>query len=334
MKKNSVIKGLSLLREQLSFYTELISPERPADFGGAIAMVANITIGEVEAHLDAFKKQLPLGFEEVDVLQDEWIEEVGRYSTQFGEMKDSKGKSLSTVFQKLANSLKQMCEYLNNPHDNDLLCFFSRLLEAYKGSHEGIKKQREYNKWKNTLPKNRLLEELKLRLTQEMNLLETTIPGCHKQNLFDAEKMIISAEGIARFVYFNPQQFKEGNEALDCILKFVLLTEWIAYDIANCQAIKPVSLPESLNTEEAEELMDKLVDAGMLTEEWQANGLSCSERALLAKNVCDKLKINDVWQVFGMLWNERPETLRSYFNKALDQKKSLKYQDKLKNVLG
>jgi hypothetical protein len=93
-------------------------------------------------------------------------------------------------------------------------------------------------------------------------------------------------------------------------------------------------VPERLKTEEAEELMNKLVDAGMLTEEWQANGLSCSERALLAKNVCDKLKINDVWQVFGMLWNERPETLRSYFNKALDQKKSLKYQDKLKNVLG
>ena len=45
-------------------------------------------------------------------------------------------------------------------------------------------------------------------------------------------------------------------------------------------------VPERLNTEEAEELMDKLVDAGMLTEEWQANGLSCSERALLAKNVC------------------------------------------------
>jgi hypothetical protein len=93
-------------------------------------------------------------------------------------------------------------------------------------------------------------------------------------------------------------------------------------------------MPERLKTEETEELMDKLVDAGMLTEEWQANGLSCSERALLAKNVCDKLKINDVWQVFGMLWNERPETLRSYFNKALNQKKSLKYQDKLKKVLG
>ena len=28
-----------------------------------------------------------------------------------------------------------------------------------------------------------------------------------------------------------------------------------------------------------------------------------------------------------------PETLRSYFNKAMEQKKSLKFQDKLKNIL-
>ena len=116
----------------------------------------------------------------------------------------------------------------------------------------------------------------------------------------------------------------------------------IGIQINNGNAAEASSTPEvaggvvseRLKTEEAEELINKLVDAGMLTEEWQANGLSCSERAVLAKNVCDKLKINDVWQVFGMLWNERPETLRSYFNKALDQKKSLKYQDKLKNVLG
>ena len=109
----------------------------------------------------------------------------------------------------------------------------------------------------------------------------------------------------------------------------MLSIEWLERHGYNNKVV-----PESLKTEKAEELMNKLVDAGMLTEEWQANGLSCSERALLAKNVCDKLKINDVWQVFGMLWNERPETLRSYFNKALDQKKSLKYQDKLKKLLG
>ena len=93
-------------------------------------------------------------------------------------------------------------------------------------------------------------------------------------------------------------------------------------------------IPERLNTEEAVELMDNLVDAGMLTENWQPNGLSGTERALVAKTVCDRLEVNEVWQLFGQLWGENPETLRAYYNKAMEQKKSLKYQDKLKNVLG
>jgi hypothetical protein len=93
-------------------------------------------------------------------------------------------------------------------------------------------------------------------------------------------------------------------------------------------------IPERLNTEEAVELMDNLVDAGMLTENWQPNGLSGTERALVAKTVCDRLEVNEVWQLFGQLWGEKPETLRAYYNKAMEQKKSLKYQDKLKNVLG
>lgn len=91
--------------------------------------------------------------------------------------------------------------------------------------------------------------------------------------------------------------------------------------------------PDKLRCPEAEELMEDLVDAGLLTEDWQPRGLSCSERGLLAKEVCTHLRINDVWQVFGKLWNEKPETLRSYLNKALDQKKSLLFQEKLKNIL-
>ena len=92
-------------------------------------------------------------------------------------------------------------------------------------------------------------------------------------------------------------------------------------------------VPDKLKTEEAEEIMEDLVDAGILNEYWQPNNLSGTERALVAKAICDKLKINEVWQVFGILWKEKPETLRSYFNKALDQKKSLEYQDKIKNIL-
>ena len=92
-------------------------------------------------------------------------------------------------------------------------------------------------------------------------------------------------------------------------------------------------VPERLKAEEAKEVMEDLVNDGLLDEDWQPLGLSGSERGLIAKAVCDNLKINEVWQVFGQLWNEKPETLRGYFNKALEQKKSLEFQDRLKKIL-
>jgi len=99
-------------------------------------------------------------------------------------------------------------------------------------------------------------------------------------------------------------------------------------------AVQPmVAQPEKLKTVEGEGLMGKLVDAGVLNDEWQPVNLSCTERGLVAKAVCDRLDIKEVWQVFGQLWGEKPESLRVYFNRALDQRKSLEYQEKLKFIL-
>ena len=95
----------------------------------------------------------------------------------------------------------------------------------------------------------------------------------------------------------------------------------------------PKEVPEQLKSEAAEALKEDLMDAGMLTDDWQPIDLSGTERALVAKAVSERLKINEIWQVFGQLWGEKPETLRSYLNKALDQKKSLIFQDRLKRVL-
>ena len=97
--------------------------------------------------------------------------------------------------------------------------------------------------------------------------------------------------------------------------------------------VKCPEVPERLKAEEAKEVMEDLVNEGLLDDDWQPVGLSGSERGLIAKAVCDNLKINEVWQVFGQLWNEKPETLRGYFNKALEQKKSLEFQDRLKKIL-
>ena len=61
--------------------------------------------------------------------------------------------------------------------------------------------------------------------------------------------------------------------------------------------------------------------------------ISGSEQALTARAVSERLGINDVWQVFGALWRVKPSTLRAYFNRALTQKKSLRFQDLLKETI-
>jgi hypothetical protein len=93
-------------------------------------------------------------------------------------------------------------------------------------------------------------------------------------------------------------------------------------------------VPGQLKTERAEQLKDRLLNAGLLSGEWQPTGLSSTEKALVAKAVCDCLGIKEVWQVFGRLWNVKPDSMRAYFNRALEQKKSLSFQDRLRKAIG
>lgn len=95
-----------------------------------------------------------------------------------------------------------------------------------------------------------------------------------------------------------------------------------------------VGVPDALRTEEAKNLLRKLINARRLSEELQPIDLSGTEQALLARVVSEKLEINDVWQVFGRLWNIKPETLRKYYNRAFEQKKSLEFQDYLRKIIG
>lgn len=99
------------------------------------------------------------------------------------------------------------------------------------------------------------------------------------------------------------------------------------------EEIGDVVPPEALQSPEAQKMLEKLIEAGMLGNDYQPTGISLAEQALLAKVVAEHLKIKDVWQVFGSLWNINPESLRAHFNRALDQRKSLDFQDKLKNIL-
>lgn len=92
-------------------------------------------------------------------------------------------------------------------------------------------------------------------------------------------------------------------------------------------------IPNELRTEKALEIKEKLMDAGMINESWQPINLSWSESALMAQMISDKLAVKDTWSVFGKLWNKNPGTLRAFYNRSLEQKKSLVFQDRLKEIM-
>ena len=92
-------------------------------------------------------------------------------------------------------------------------------------------------------------------------------------------------------------------------------------------------LPDALCTPQAEALLAKLCDAGVLDAHWQPVELTNTERGLLAKILSDELGIDTPWKVFGDCWQVNSGTLRTAYNQALNQRKSLNFQDRLKAVM-
>ena len=76
-------------------------------------------------------------------------------------------------------------------------------------------------------------------------------------------------------------------------------------------------VPQALRSEEAEKLMEALVDEGMLDEAWQPVGLSRPQAAMLADRVAGVLGIKNKWKVFEQLWNKK--NLRNDYNTAINE---------------
>lgn len=81
-------------------------------------------------------------------------------------------------------------------------------------------------------------------------------------------------------------------------------------------------LPDVLSTDEARDLLDRLTSAGLLTDHWQPLHLSAAEKGVLASLVAARLDIGHQWQTFGHLWGMKPETLRTAFNKGMEQRRT------------
>lgn len=93
------------------------------------------------------------------------------------------------------------------------------------------------------------------------------------------------------------------------------------------------TLPDALHTPRAEALLARLVDAGLTDEHWQPLSLSNPEKGVLASLLADRLEIGNHWKFFGRLWGMNPETLRTAFNKGMDQHRTADFMERVKNAL-
>ena len=89
------------------------------------------------------------------------------------------------------------------------------------------------------------------------------------------------------------------------------------------------ALPEILCTHQAQSLLVKLRNAGMVDEQWNPIGLSTAEKGTLAEYLSDKLDIHSHWKFFGQLWHINSETLRTSKTRGLDQEKTWKLRSLL-----
>ena len=88
-------------------------------------------------------------------------------------------------------------------------------------------------------------------------------------------------------------------------------------------------LPEVLATPEAMALWRKAQQAGYVDEHYQPL-LSRTQAALLADAMAERFGIKEKWKVFEGLWNRN--NMRGDYTRAMNQRQSLGFQDKLKRL--
>ena len=91
--------------------------------------------------------------------------------------------------------------------------------------------------------------------------------------------------------------------------------------------------PTELQTQEAENLFEKLREASMVDARMQPLNLSNAEKGMLAFELAGRLNIQNQWQVFATLWGTTPGALRSAYNRAIEQQKTMIFIEKIKSIL-
>ena len=106
-----------------------------------------------------------------------------------------------------------------------------------------------------------------------------------------------------------------------------------AEEVEEVQETAQLVCPAELQTQEAENLFEKLREAGMVDARMQPLNLSNAEKGMLAFELAGRLNIQNQWQVFATLWGTTPGALRSAYNRAIEQQKTMIFIEKIKSIL-
>ena len=98
--------------------------------------------------------------------------------------------------------------------------------------------------------------------------------------------------------------------------------------VDSAEALK--KLPDVLATDKAMALWEKAQAAGWIDGNYQPL-ISRTQAALLADAMAERLGIKEKWKVFEGLWNRK--YMRSDYNLALTRKRTLDFQDELKQLI-
>ena len=98
------------------------------------------------------------------------------------------------------------------------------------------------------------------------------------------------------------------------------------------QLAEPARVPAEVPAVLADsELWAKVKAAGMVNGDGMPT-VSRPEAALMANALAERLGIAHKWKVFEALWHRK--NMRGDYNTALNQRKSLDFQDRLREILG
>jgi hypothetical protein len=92
-------------------------------------------------------------------------------------------------------------------------------------------------------------------------------------------------------------------------------------------------MSDELKGERGLAVLKNLQKHGLLDENFYPMELSNSESAVLAYQISITLGINEMWKVFSDLWNITPNALRAAYNRGMEQKKTMKFLDKITPLL-